>query len=97
MKAKRTLSALVSIVLVMFLSQREAFAVADGNGVCSAEELTNRDCVNLGPGNTLEYLLATDSDQCVTHSVPATTAACTAFFYKYAGGTTRPGQLCNPG
>ena len=97
MKSIQIRKALLSVVLIaMAMSgiQKEAAAVADGNGTCSATEIANFDCANFGPGNAIEFRGALPSNQCPLSN--ATTTSCTLYFYLYTGTATNQVNVAIP-
>ena len=97
MKTIKTKKALLSVVLVAIAMsgiQKEAAAVADGNGTCSASEAADFDCANLG-GNNIEFLGAFPSNNCPMNQAPLTTR-CTVYFYKYNGTATNQVDVALP-
>lgn len=91
---KKALTILFSLVAVfMLFPLQEAGAVADGNGVCSPEELANFDCGRFGP-NVIEFRGAS-AGTCVVNSGPGT-APCTVYFYLYTGLSTNQVNVAIP-
>lgn len=85
MPVRKLLLSIAFIPFAIILSQKEAAAVADGNGVCSAPEAANFDCANFG-GNAIEFRGAFPSTQCPLSGGGIT--PCTVYFYRYTGTAT---------
>jgi hypothetical protein len=91
------LSAVVTAIAVLFI-YTEASAVANGDGICDANEAARFDCGQFGP-NVIEFRGAS-SGTCTlsNYGTPpqGRTAPCTVFFYKYTGTETNQVNVAIP-
>jgi len=78
------LLAVATAVLTLF-TYKEASAVANGDGICSAAEAAVFDCGTFN-ANVIEFVGASNAT-CVLANFPSGTS-CTAYFYRYTGSST---------
>lgn len=92
MTARKLLPCVGLVTMALFLTLREAGAVANGDGICSGSEAANFDCANFG-ANVVEFRGAFPSAQCQVNSG---LALCTVYFYLYTGSTTNQLNVAIP-
>jgi hypothetical protein len=68
-------------------------AVANGDGACSAAELTNKECAALGT-SIVEFLGAYPSTQCLLSN--GQTTSCTSYYYRYSGAAANQLNVAIP-
>jgi len=87
---------LLAVAVLLFFSNQEAGAVADGNGSCSPTEEANHECAYFG-ASAVEFLGANDG-MCTNYEGgnPSGSIPCSVYFYKYTGPATNQINVAIP-